>query len=116
MLIDLEGYYILAQIYLGTRLTVTFQNSMDLHDRKVLILSEVAGVVDEYAGDEITCLRIDENGGTFAHDLSLRLRRPEIANFPEAIIFDDKGQSHIRFRGCAKNINFRNETKYDIWL
>lgn len=114
MLVNLESYYIFSKIYLGANLTITFQYSMDINERKVLILSEVVGFVDKSDGDEPIYLHVAESGSSYAHDLSLRLRRPEIIDFQEAIIFNDKEKTQICFRACAKWINFRNWINSDM--
>ena len=116
MLVHLEDYYILSRILLGTGLTITFQNRMDMHDRKVLELTEVVGFIDQSTSDEVVFLRIDEGGSSYAFDLSLRLERPEIVDFWEMFFFTDSARTQFSFRACAKGIDFREWMEKDIWL
>jgi hypothetical protein len=116
MLAHLEDYYVLSRIYLGARLTITFQNRIDMRDRRVLELAELAGFIDQSTGDEAAFLRIDEGGSSYAHDLSLRLQRPEIIDFPEVFLFTNPACTQFSFRACAKGIHFREWVEKDIWL
>ncbi len=116
MLVYLEDYYILSRIFLGTRLTIIFQNRMDIHGRRVLELTELVGFIDNSTEDEATFLRIDESGSSYAFDLSLRLQRPEITGFPEVFLFTDTARTQFSFRACARGIHFREWTEKDIWL
>lgn len=119
MRVNLEDYYILQKLYLRNNLLIIFQYSMDIHERRVLELSEVVGFIDQTTNDEFKMLRVDEGeagGGSYPFDLSLRLQRPEISNFPEVFFFTDKEETHFGFRACAKRIHFREWTEKDIWL
>lgn len=106
MLINLENYYILSKMFSGTTLTITFQNRTNSLDRRVLELKDVAGFIDKSTNDELKLLRIDDEGNIYALDLSLQLKRPEIASFPEVLLFTDN-QVSFNFRACAKAIHFR---------
>ena len=106
MLVHLENDSILSRIFVGTRLIVIFQNRMDIHNRKVLELTEVVGLIDQSTDDEVAFLRIDESGSPYAHDLSMRMQRPEIVDFPEAFLFTDTGRTQFCFRVCAKGHSF----------
>jgi hypothetical protein len=46
MRVNLEDYYILQKLYLGNHLTIIFQYNMDIHERRVLELTEVVGSID----------------------------------------------------------------------
>lgn len=116
MRVNLEDYYILSGIFSGNDLVVTFQCSLDIHSRHVLECKEVVGFIDRRNGDEIVNLRIDKGGGSYPLDLSLRLQRPEISNYPEAFFFLDDKEVNFSFRVCAKNILFREWSEKDIWL
>lgn len=116
MRVNLEDYYILQKLYLGNNMIIIFQYSMDVHKRRVLELNEVVGFIDQSTNDEYKTLRIDEEGGSYPFDLSLRLQRPEIENFSEAFLFTDEEETHFSFRACAKSIRFREWTEKDIWL
>lgn len=116
MRINLENYNIHSRIYSGNTLLITFLNSMDVHDRFVVELTEVVGFIDQPDKDTLKGLRIDKGGGLYPHDLSLRLRRPEINGFPQLFFFIDKEEVHFSFRTCAKMIQCRKWTEKDIWL
>jgi hypothetical protein len=116
MSINLEDYYILSRIFLGKNLVITFQNMTDIHSRRVLELIEVEGFIDQSTTDEIKTLRLDEEGGSYPHDLSIRLKRPEIMKFPEVFFFTDKDEVHFNFRACARKIHFREWLETDVWL
>jgi hypothetical protein len=114
---NLEDYYILQKLFLGNDLLIIFQYSLDIHERLVLELTEVVGFIDRSDNAEFKTLRIDEGpGGSYPFDLSLRLQRPEITNFPEAFVFTDKEETNFSFRACAKSIHLRQWTEKDIWL
>jgi hypothetical protein len=116
MRVNLKDYYILSKIFLGNILTITFQNSLHIHDRQVLELIEVVGFIDQSTSDELKRLRIDEGGCSYAHDLSLRVQSPEIMDFPEAFFFTAIEEVHFSFRACARTIRFRAWTEKDVWL
>jgi hypothetical protein len=107
VLVHLEDNYILSRIYLGARLTITFQNRIDMNDRRVLELAELVGFIDQSTGDEAAFLHIDESGSSYTHDLSLRLQRPEIIDFPVVFLFTDPARTQFSFRACAKAVHFR---------
>ena len=114
---NLEDYYILEKLFLENNLIIIFQYSLDIHERRVLELNEVVGFINKSDNDEFKTLRVDEGpGGSYPFDLSLRLQRPEIANFPEAFFFTDKEETHFSFRACAKSIHYRQWTEKDTWL
>lgn len=116
MRVNLEDYYILSKITLGNSLLIFFQYSLDVHYRVVLELHDVAGVIDVSTSDNLKTLRIDDGGGSYAHDLSLRLKRPEIAHFTEVFFFQDKEEVNFSFRACARTAQFRECTEDDNWL
>jgi len=116
MKVNLEDYYILSSIFLGDNLTITFQYSLDIHSRRVLELKEVIGFIDKRTTDQLVVLRIDEGGGSYPFDLSLRLQRPEVAEYQETFFFTDEKCVDFNFRACAKAIIFREWTEKDVWL
>jgi hypothetical protein len=87
MRVNLEDYYIISSICVGNNLVITFQHSLDIHNRLVLECKEVVGFIDHRNAGSTMILRIDEGGGSYPNDLSLRLQRPEISNYPEAFLF-----------------------------
>lgn len=117
MRIDLDNYTIVSKIFLGIHLKIIFTSKLDTADRKVLELTELVGFIDTFTGDkQIEALRIDNEGGSYNLDLSLRLQRPEIKNFPEVFIFTDKTCIDFCFRAAAKSIEFRDWAEKDKWL
>lgn len=90
MKIDLDNYEIIFKISLGSNLKIIFRNLIDTTDMKILELKEVAGFIDTTTSSKkIQTLRLDDEGGPYNLDLSLRLRCEEIKSFPEVFIFLD---------------------------
>ena len=117
MKIDLDEYEIVSKIFLGTNLKIIFKNCSNTTDRKVLELKEVAGFIEViYANRQVQTLILNDEGGSYNFDLSLRLRRPEVAKFPEVFIFVDKTCVDFCFRAAAKSIEFRDWAEKDKWL
>lgn len=87
---DIDKYRIVSKIFVGTNLKLFFQNNYETADRKILELKEVVGFIENVEPEKpIKTLRLDKEGGSYNLDLSLRLQRPEINNFPEVFIFID---------------------------
>lgn len=117
MKIDLANYEIVSKIFLGSNLRIIFKNIVDTTDRKVLELEEAVGFIDTTSESKpFQTLRLDEKGGSYNLDLSLRLQREEINNFPEVSLFFDRTCVDLCFRAVAKSIEFRNWTEKDEWL
>ena len=117
MKVDLDNYELVSKIFLGSNLKIIFRNLNRTNDRKVLELKDVIGFIDTTAGSKaIQTLRLDDEGGPYNFDLSLRLQREEINNFPEVFLFTDKACVNFCFRAAAKSITFRDWTEKDKWL
>ncbi|MBP7555607.1 MAG: hypothetical protein KA821_05060 [Chitinophagaceae bacterium] len=117
MNVDLERYRIISTIFLGTSLRISFQHSDNAADIKILELKDVAGFIENNPKQKpIFVLAINEKGGSYNLDLSLRLRNPAINDFPEVFIFVDPGCTDFCFRAVAKFIDFREWTEKDKWL
>ena len=117
MKVNLDDYDIVSKIFLGTNLKIIFTNKVDANARKVLELKEVVGFIDNTGvGNSIQTLRLDEGGGSYNFDLSLRLQREQINSFPEVFLFVDKTCVNFCFRAVAKSIEFRDWTEKDKWL
>lgn len=114
---DLDNYEIVSKIFLGTNLKIIFKNKIDSTDKKVLELKEAVGFIDTTSGSKIIrTLRLDDGGSSYNFDLSLRLQRPEIKDFPEVFIFADKTCIDFIFRAVAKSIEYRDWAEKDKWL
>lgn len=116
MHINLEDYSLRSKIFSGNNLIIIFQNKNDIHDRRVLELNEVVGFIDHADKAELSSLHIVDDGSSYSFDLSHRLSRAEIINFPEVLIFIAGAGGRFCFRACAKNILFREWTENDVWL
>lgn len=117
MKVDVEKYEIASRIFLGLNLKIIFRSKTDPQDRKVLELTEIVGFIDGTgSGKVIQTLRLDSEGGSYNFDLSLRLKREEIMQFPEVFLFIDKTCVDLCFRAVAKSIEFRDWTEKDKWL
>lgn len=117
MKVDLDKYEIVSKIFLGTNLKFVFQNIYDTTDKKILELKDVAGFIENTHKEKaIKILRLNEQGGSYNLDLSLRLQKPEITNFPEVFIFVDTTCLDFCFRAAAKLIDFRDWNEKDRWL
>jgi hypothetical protein len=114
---DLDNYKIQSKISLGNNLKIIFAARSDGRPNKVLELSEVVGFIDlTTENNAIVTLRIDPPGGSYNLDLSLRLQRPDVREYPEVLIFLDKDCVNLCFRAVAKNIVFRDWKETDLWL
>ncbi len=116
MHVNLEDYNLRSKIFSGNNLIIIFQNKIDINDRRVLELNEVVGFIDHSDKEELAYLRIVDDGSSYSFDLSHRLNRAEINNFPEALISIAGAGGRFCFRACARNIRFREWTENDVWL
>lgn len=117
MKVDLERYRIISTIFLGANLRISFQHIDNAADMKILELKDVAGFIENNPKQKSICvLVINEKGGSYNLDLSLRLRNPAIKSFPEVFIFIDPNCDDFCFRAAAKFIDFRDWTEQDKWL
>ena len=83
----------------------------------VLELKDIIGFMDNLSKKgKLSVLRIDKPCGSYGTDLSIKLQRPEIEEYPEVFIFEDKKELDILFRGVAKNIEFRDFSQQDSWF
>jgi hypothetical protein len=117
MKIEIDNYKIVSALLTGTNLRIVFQHRVDTNNRKVLELKHTAGFINNTINEqEIKILRIDEEGGSYCLDLSMRLKQPEIVKYPEVFIFTDAACVHFCFRAVAKVIDFRAWNEKDNWL
>lgn len=116
MHINLEDYDLRSKIFMGNHLLIIFQNKTDVNDRRVLELDEVVGYLDHSHKEELASLHIVNDGSSYSFDLSHRLNRAEINDFPEVLIFIAGAGGRFCFRACAKTIRFREWTENDVWL
>jgi len=112
--INLQDYHIVTKLFAGTSLHIIFQHKTDKQSQQVLELQEVAGFIELPGTEALTTLVIEAAGGDFyASALSARLNQPEIASFPEAILFTDEDRVHHCLHVCARHIAFRKWTAND---
>lgn len=117
MKVNLDNYKIVSKIFLGTNLRFVFQHIYETADKKILELKDVVGFIDnDHSEKAIKLLRLNEKGGSYNLDLSLRLQKPEITGFPEVFIFVDTTCENFCFRAVAKFIHFRDWNEKDKWL
>jgi hypothetical protein len=117
MKVDICTYEIVSKILLGTNLKFVFKNLHDTTDQKILELKDVVGFIDNtHIEKTIKILRIDEEGGSYNLDLSLKLQKPEINNCPEVFIFSNTDCINFCFRAVARFIKFRDWNIKDKWL
>lgn len=107
--IDLTNYKLTGRLLFGDNLKIIFQNVDQEKDKKVLEIMSVAGFIDYIDNvKNLKWLIVKNGGGSYSHDLSLRLRKEEIINNKEAFIFIDDELTHSKFRCSANKIDFRN--------
>ena len=112
---DISGYRLTSRVALGEKAKIFLQSIKDPEDVSVLDLDGVVGYFDSARqSDPVACLCINDKGGSYNIDLSLRLRRPEIADYPEVLIFKDECCVDSVFRAAAKSANFQQLDKSDI--
>lgn len=117
MKIDITGYRSSGKIALGNDLKIIFVHINNIDDRKVLELNNVAGFFHKYEENTtLMWLRIDDIAGSYGEDLSMRLKRPEVATFKEVFLFKDKECVNFSFRAVAQWMQFRNWSDDDRWL
>ena len=117
MKFDIDKYEIISKIFIGTNLKFVFKNIFEPADKKVLELKEVVGFIDNsHSNEQIKTLRIDVEGSSYTLDLSIRLQKAEINNFPEVFIFLDTSCINFCFRAVAGLIEFREWNSNDKWL
>lgn len=115
--LSLEGYYIASSILLGSNLKIVFRNEVDKNELRVLELKGIVGHLDSSsANKKLKILQIREEGSAYNLDLSMRLHKPQIQNFPEVFIFIDERCVDFCFRAVAETIEFRDWEKMDSWL
>jgi len=117
MKVDLDKYKVVSKILVETNLKYVFQHIYDTTDKKILELKGVVGFIENTNMEKvIKTLKLEEEGGSYNLDLSLRLHKSEINNFPEVFIFVDTTCVDFYFRAVAEFIDFRNWTEKDKWL
>ena len=114
---DVSNYRVISRTAFGDKVKVFLQSTNNPKDVCVLDLDGVVGYFDlTQKSDLIACLRIDDKGGSYNIDLSMRMRRREIAEYPEVFIFKDQDCVSIVFRAVAKSIKYRQLAKRDNWM
>lgn len=116
MKVDLQKYELVSKIACGGDLTLIFRHKQDKSGKKILQLDNAVGFFDLITKKDVVWLRVDEPGGSYTIDLSLRLDRPEIKGFQEIFLFTDSDGVEFCFRAVAEQVYFRNGTDNDKWL
>jgi hypothetical protein len=114
---DISNYQVTSRTVFGDKAKLFLQSKNNSEDVRVLELDGVVGYFDcTQKSDLISCLRIDDKGGSYNIDLSMRLRRQEIVEYPEVFIFKDQDCVSFVFRAVAKSIKYRRLEKRDNWM
>jgi hypothetical protein len=114
---DITGYRVTSVNSYTDNLKVFMQYKNKTNETSVLELEGVIGYFDlSHHEKSVSCIRIDETGGSYNFDLSLRLDREEIKDYPEVFIFKDPKCVEFIFRAVAKTINFRKIESRDNWM
>jgi hypothetical protein len=117
MKIEIANYKLSSRTFLGNTLKLIFRNTEIENDVKVLQINAVAGFFDFIIQESgFNCIRIDEGGGSYNQDLSMRLRNPELVHNKEVFIFTDNKCVNFCFRCSARDAVFRDWTEADKWL
>jgi len=117
MKVDITNYRCVHRRLAGSQFTIFFENREDKQDVKTLQVDEVAGFLDDTDPSETySVIRIDERGGSYNLDLSMRLSRPEIAQWKEAFIFRDPHCVDFALRVAGRQVTWRDFKKEDQWL
>jgi len=53
---------------------------------------------------KLRLLKIDDDNGSFAREMSLNLQKPELANYDQLYLFEDTDEMKVAFIGLAENI------------
>ena len=105
---DVREFRVDSTIALGDKVRVILISKTKAYEVCILDLSEVAGYLNNtHETDSIDCIRIDEPGGVYCFDISLRLNRKEVQEYPEVFIFKEGEIPNIVFRAVAKDIQFK---------
>lgn len=118
MQFEIDDYKIISKIFSGNNLKIVFRNNIDINDKKVLDLKDVAGFIETPEENKpVKILLVNPEGGSsYNTDLSIRLKLSKITNFPEVFLFTDKACVNFCFRAVAKSIDFRTWIDTDKWL
>jgi len=106
---DISAYRFVGRVLEGDRLQLIFEHRGHASGRKILLLKGVVGFTDRMKDSEhqqILDIR-EPPGSSYNMDLSVTLRRPEIIDYPEVILFADAAATLIDFRAVARTIVFR---------
>ena len=67
-------------------------------------LKNTVSYFDWTMNKKLRLLKIDDEGGSFAQDISLNLQRPELVNYDQLFIFEDADEIKVAFMALAEVI------------
>ena len=103
--INVSNYTLHSIYYTGDELSITFLlKNIDKNGFTVKLRNTVS-YFDWTMNKKLRLLKIDDQGGSFATEISLNLQRPELAGYDQLFLFEDADEVKIAFMAIAENIS-----------
>ena len=102
--INVSNFTLHSIYFSGDELSITFFLRNCSKNGFTVRLKNTVSYFDWTMNKKLRLLKIDDEGGSFAQDISLNLQRPELANYDQLFIFEDADEIKVAFMALAENI------------
>ena len=87
---NIEKYNFTCKRLTGDKLKLFFVNKENINEIKILELINVVAFIESDNISESNFINIIDKCGSYGMDISMKLNRPEIINYQEVVIYNDK--------------------------
>ena len=102
--INVSNFTLHSIYYSGEELNITFFLKNTNKNGFTVKLKNTVSYFDWTMNKKLRLLKIDDEGGSFAQDISFNLQRPELVSYDQLFIFEDADEIKIAFLALAENI------------
>jgi hypothetical protein len=102
--INVSNFTLHSIYYTGSELCLTFFLRNNGKNGFTVKLKNTVTYFDWTMNKKLRLLKIEDEGGSFAQDISLNLQRPELANYDQLFLFEDAEEVKVAFLALAEHI------------
>jgi hypothetical protein len=102
--INVSNFTLHSIYYTGSELCLTFFLRNNGKNGFTVKLTNTVSYFDWTMNKKLRLLKIDDDNGSFAREMSLNLQKPELANYDQLYLFEDTDEMKVAFIGLAENI------------
>jgi len=102
--INVSNFTLHSIYYTGSELCLTFFLRNNDKNGFTVKLKNIVSYFDWTCNKKLRLLKIDDENGAFAQEMSLNLHRPELTSYDQLYLFEDADEIKVAFIGLAENI------------